>query len=78
MLDPNYEASSSSVAAKKASSSVATASIDVSTTPVFSTRPRLRLNMISHRLSTLALRLNKLSYISILALRLNKSKLSTQ
>ena len=77
MLGSNYKTSSFSVAAKKTSSSVATASIDVSITLAFSMRSRLRLNIIFHRLSILALRLNKLSYISILALRLNESKLFT-
>ena len=74
MLDSNYEISSFIITAKKASSSVATASIDISITLVFSTRSRLRLNIISYKLSILALRLNKSSYISISALRLNKSK----
>ena len=77
MLDLNYETSSFSIAAKKAPSSVTTASIDISATLVSSTRSRLRFNIIFYRLSILALRFNKSSYISILALRLNKSKSST-
>ena len=76
MLDPNYKTSSFNVAAKKTSSSVAIVSINISATLASSTRPRLRLNIISYRLSISALRLNKSSYISISALRLNKLKSS--
>ena len=72
MLNSNYKTSSFIIAAKKISSSVV--AIDILTTLVFSTRSKLKLNIIFYRLSILALRLNKLSYISILALRLNKSK----
>ena len=75
MLDLNYKTSSFTIAAKKASSSVV--AIDIFITLASSTRSRLRLNIIFYRLSILALRLNKLSYISISALRLNKSKSST-
>ena len=75
MLDPNYKTSSFTIATKKVSSSVVV--IDISTTLVFSTISRLRLNIISYRLSILVLRLNESSCISILALRLNKSKSST-
>ena len=78
MLDSNHKASSFTIATKKVSSSVNTVAVDVSATLVFSTISRLRLNIISYRLSISALRLNKSSYISILTLRLNKSKSSTQ
>ena len=64
MLGPDYEASSSTVAAKKAlprvsPTSVDTAAIDVSATPASSKAPTLRLNMISHRSQISALRLNE-------------------
>ena len=75
MLGLNYKTSSFTIATKKAPSSIV--AIDISTTLVSSTRSRLKLNIISYKLSILALRLNKLSYISILTLRLNKSKSST-
>ena len=59
MLGPDHEASSSTVAAKKASPSVDTAAIDVPATPASSKTPRLRLKITSHRSSTSFLRLNE-------------------
>ena len=57
MLGPDHEASSSTVAAKKAPPSVDTAAIDVHATPA-SKAPRLRLNMTSPRSATPFLKLN--------------------
>ena len=74
MLDPNYKTSSFIIATKKAPPSVV--AINISTTLASSTESKLRLNIISYRLLILALRLNKSSYISILALRLNEPKSS--